>query len=104
MSFYNISRGLQPRLFCCFGEGNFLFIYFSLKGEVEQLKNKFDKLKRTKIGITYINILHTLQKVERKLLNKPERKLLDKLERKLLGKLERNTTQDSEKKLRITPK
>ena len=65
-----------------------------MKGEVEQLKNKFDKLKRTKRGITYINILHTLQKVERK---------LDKLERKLLGKLKRNTTRDSEK-LRITPK
>lgn len=64
---------------------------------LEQLKNKFDKLKRTKRGITYINILHTLQKVERKLLDKLERKLLDKLERKLLGKLERNTTQDSEK-------
>ena len=44
---------------------------------------------RTKRGITYINILHTLQKVERKLLGKLERKLLDKLERKLLGKLER---------------
>ena len=56
---------------------------------IEQLKNKFDKLKRTKRGITYINILHTLQKVERK--------LLDKLERKLLDKLERNTTQDPEK-------
>ena len=64
---------------------------------IEQLKNKFDKLKRTKRGITYINILHTLQKVERKLLDKLERNLLDKLEinttqyseRKLLGKLER---------------
>ena len=44
---------------------------------------------RTKRGITYINILHTLQKVERK--------LLGKLERKLLDKLERNTTQDYEK-------
>ena len=67
-----------------------------MKGEVEYLKNKFDKLKRTKRGITYINILHTLQKVERKL-DKLERKLLDKLERKLLDKLERNTTQDPEK-------
>ena len=56
---------------------------------LEYLKNKFDKLKRTKRGITYINILHTLQKVERKLLDKLERKLLGKLERKLLGKLER---------------
>ena len=44
---------------------------------------------RTKRGITYINILHTLQKVERNLLDKLERKLLDKLERNLLGKLER---------------
>ena len=50
---------------------------------LEYLKNKFDKLKRTKRGITYINILHTLQKVERKLLDKLERKLLGKLERKL---------------------
>ena len=47
--------------FCCFGEGNFLFIYFSLKGEVRISKE------RTKRGITYINILHTLQKVERKI-------------------------------------
>ena len=54
-----------------------------MKGEDEQLKNKFDKLKRTKRGITYINILHTLQKVERKLLDKLERNLLGKLERKL---------------------
>ena len=38
---------------------------------------------RTKRGITYINILHTLQKVERKLLDKLERNLLGKLERKL---------------------
>ena len=68
-----------------------------MKGEDEQLKNKFDKLKRTKRGITYINILHTLQKVERNLLDKLERKLLGKLERKLLDKLEINTTQDSEK-------
>lgn len=42
---------------------------------LEYLKNKFDKLKRTKRGITYINILHTLQKVERKLLDKLERNL-----------------------------
>nr|DAT77407.1 MAG TPA: hypothetical protein [Caudoviricetes sp.] len=41
------------------GEGNFLFIYFSLKGEGRTAKE------RTKRGITYINILHTLQKVER---------------------------------------
>ena len=48
-----------------------------MKGEVRISKE------RTKRGITYINILHTLQKVERNLLGKLERNLLDKLERKL---------------------
>ena len=47
---------------------------------LEYLKNKFDKLGRTKRGITYINILHTLQKVERNTTYNSERKLLDKLE------------------------
>lgn len=83
--------------FYCFGEGNFLFIYFSLKGEVRIAKE------RTKRGITYINILHTLQKVERKLLDKLERKLLGKLERNLLYKLGK-TLHKTPKKLRITPK
>ena len=44
-----------------------------MKGEDRTAKE------RTKRGITYINILHTLQKVERNLLGKLERKLLDKL-------------------------
>ena len=57
---------------------------------LEYLKNKFDKLKRTKRGITYINILHTLQKVERK--------FTLTFQKKILGKLKRNTTQDSERK------
>ena len=59
---------------------------------VEYLKNKFDKLKRTKRGITYINILHTLQKVERNLLDKLERKLLDKLERNTMQYYDRKST------------
>ena len=32
--------------FCCFGEGNFLFIYFSLKGEDEQLKKELKEVLR----------------------------------------------------------